>query len=127
MGITLGIILVLAALAVVVYPFVIVRGRWVSAPDPAAQRLRAARTRIYRQIDELDSELKSGEIGEEEHQKQVHELRMAAARILRDLSVLESDTASEEDIEREIAEARRERSSAAREADAKEIEPEVDH
>ena len=122
----MGIVLVLAALAVVVYPFVIVQRRRVNSPDPAVQRIRAARTRIYRQIEELDAELESGEIGREEHQEQVDELRMAAARILRDLSVLESDTASEEDLEREIAEARRERSSAAREADAKEIEPEVD-
>ena len=126
MGITLGIVLVLAALAVVVYPFVIVQRRRANSPDPAVQRLRAARTRIYRQIEELDAELESGEIGREEHQAQVDELRMTAARILRDLSVLESDTASEEDLEREIAEARRERSSAAREADAKVIEPEAD-
>ena len=126
MGITLGIVLVLAALAVVVYPFVIVQRRRVNSPDPAVHRLRAARTRTYRQIDELGAELKSGEIAQEEHETQVHELRMDAARILRDLSVLESDTASEEDLEREIAEARRERSFAARETDAKVIEPEVD-
>ncbi len=126
MGITLGIILVLAALAVVVYPFVIVRRRWVSAPNPAAQRLRAARTRTYRQIDELDSELKSGEIGEEEHQKQVDELRMAAARILREMSMLESGTASEAELEREIAEARRERSSTVSEPEATVVEPELD-
>ena len=44
---------------------------------------------------------------------------MAAARILRDLSVLESDTASEAEIEREIAAARRERASAALETDTK--------
>ena len=122
----MGIVLVLAALAVVVYPFVIVQRRRVNSPDPAVQRLRAARTRTYRQIEELGAELESGEIGREEHQAQVDELRMAAARILRNLSVLESDSASEEDLEREIAEARRERSSAAREADAKVIEPEVD-
>ena len=103
MGIALGIVLVFAALVVVVYPFVIVQRRRVNSPDPAVQRLRAARTRIYRQIDELDAELESGEIGREEHQAQVYELRMAAARILRDLSVLESDTATEADLEREIA------------------------
>ena len=95
MGITLGIVLVLAALAVVVYPFVIVQRRRVNSPDPAVQRLRAARTRIYRQIEELGAELKSGEIAQEEHEAQVHELRIAAARILREMSVLESDTASE--------------------------------
>ena len=117
MGITLGIVLVLAALAVVVYPFVMVQRLKANSPDPAVQRLRAARTRIYRQIDELDAELESGEIGREEHQAQVDELRMAAARILRDLSVLESDTASEADLEREIAQARRERASGARETD----------
>ena len=117
MGITLGIVLVLAALAVVVYPFVIVQRRRVNSPDPAVQRLRAARTRIYRQIEELGAELKSGEIGREEHQAQVDELRMTAARILRDLSVLESDTATEADLEREIAQVRRERASGARETD----------
>ena len=35
MGITLGIVLVLAALAVVVYPFVIVQRRRVNSTDPA--------------------------------------------------------------------------------------------
>ena len=60
----LGIVLVLAALAVVVYPFVIVQRRRANSTDPAVQRLRAARTRTYRQIEELDAELKSGEIGQ---------------------------------------------------------------
>ena len=122
----LGIVLVLAALAVVVYPFVIVQRRRANSTDPAVQRLRAARTRTYRQIEELDAELKSGEIGREEHQAQVDELRMAAARILRDLSVLESDTASEAEIEREIAAARRERASAALETDTGVSGPEAD-
>ena len=122
----LGIILVLAALAVVVYPFLLVRRSSVNAADPAVQRLRAARARIYRQIDELDAELKSGEIDQAEHEVQVDELRMAAARILRELSVLESSTATEADLEREIAEARRKRASAGREADASVVEPEVD-
>ena len=126
MGIMLGIVLVLAALAVVVYPFVIVQRRRANSTDPAVQRLRAARTRTYRQIEELDAELKSGEIGREEHQAQVDELRMAAARILRDLSVLESDTASEAEIEREIAAARRERASAALETDTGVSGPEAD-
>ena len=117
MGITLGIVLVLAALVVVVYPFVIVQRRRANSPDPAVQRLRAARTRIYRQIEELGAELKSGEIAREEHEAQVHELRIAAARILREMSVLESDTATEADLEREIAQVRRERASGARETD----------
>ena len=126
MGIALGIVLVLAALAVVVYPFVNVRRPSGNAADPAVQRLRAARTRIYRQIEELGAELKSGEIAQEEHEAQVHELRIAAARILREMSVLESDTASEAEIEREIAEARRERASAARETDTEVSGPEAD-
>ena len=126
MGTVLGIILVLAALAVVVYPFVMVRRSSVNAADPSAMRLRAARARVYRQIDELDAELKSGEIGRAEHEAQVDELRMSAARILRELSVLESDAASKAEIEREIAAARRERSTASRQADAGTAEPEVD-
>ena len=54
------------------------------------------------------------------------ELRIAAARILREMSVLESDTATEAEIEREIAAARRERASAALEADAGVSGPEAD-
>ena len=109
-----------------VYPFVMVRRSSVNAADPSAMRLRAARARVYRQIDELDAELKSGEIGRAEHEAQVDELRMSAARILRELSVLESDAASKAEIEREIAAARRERSTASRQADAGTAEPEVD-
>ena len=113
MGTTLGIILVLAALAAVVYPFVVVRRRRGNETDPAIMRLRASRTRIYRQIDELDAELKSGEIGQAEHKAQVDELRISAAQVLRELSMLESGTATEAEIEEEIAAARRERAPAA--------------
>ena len=122
----MGIVLVLVALAVVVYPFVIVQRRRANSTDPAVQRLRAARTRTYRQIEELGAELESGEIGRKEHQAQVDELRITAARILREMSVLESDTATEAEIEREIAAARRERESAALETDTGVSGPEVD-
>ncbi len=126
MGTALGIILVLAALAAVAYPFVMVQRRRGNAPDPAIMRLRAARTRIYRQIDELDAELQSGEIGAAEHRAQVDELRISAAQVLRELSVLESGTATESEIEREIAAARRERASAGGEGDTGPVGPETD-
>ena len=86
MGTALGIILVLAALTAVVYPFVVVQRRRGNTPDPAIMRLRAAQTRIYRQIDEFDAELQSGEIGQAEHKAQVDELRISAAQVLRELS-----------------------------------------
>ena len=126
MGTALGIILVLAALAAVAYPFVMVRRRRGSDPDPAIMRLRAARTRIYRQIDELDAELKSGEIGQPEHMAQVNELRVSAAQVLRDLSAIESGAATEAEIEQEISAARRERASAVRDGDVAEPRTEVD-
>ena len=126
MGTTLGIILVLAALAAVVYPFVVVRRRRGNETDPAIMRLRASRTRIYRQIDELDAELKSGEIGQAEHRAQVDELRISAAQVLRDLSALEPGTATEAEIEQEIAAARRERASGAGMGDTGPAGPDVD-
>ena len=126
MGTALGIILVLAALTAVVYPFVVVQRRRGDAPDPAIVRLRAAQTRIYRQIDELDAELKSGEIGRTEHNAQVDELRISAAQVLRELSRLEPDSATEAEIEQEIAAARRERASVSREVDAAGARPEPD-
>ena len=126
MGTALGIILVLAALAAVVYPFVVLQRRRGNGPDVAAMRLRAARARIYRQIDELDAELQSGEIGSEEHRVQVDEHRVAAARVLRELSMLESDAATKAEIEQEIAAARRERASASGEIDSGAARPEAD-
>ena len=126
MGTALGIILVLAALAAVVYPFVMVQRRRGNDPDPAIMRLRAARTRIYRQIEELDAELKSGEIGQPEHKTQVDELRVSAAQVLRDLSAIESGAATEAEIEQEISAARRERASAGRGGDAAAPGTEVD-
>ena len=125
MGTALGIILVLAALAAVAYPFVVVQRRRSNAPDPAIMRLRAARARIYRQIDELDAELKSGEIGPAEHRAQVDELRISAAQVLRELSALETDPATEAEIEEEIAAARRDRSPAPSEAEATAAETEA--
>ena len=125
MGTALGIILVLAALAAVAYPFIVVQRRRGNAPDPAILRLRAARTRIYRQIEELDAELKSDEIGQAEHKAQVDELRVSAAQVLRELSTLESGTATEAQIEQEIAAARRERVSGPSEAETTAAEPEA--
>ena len=89
-------------------------------------RLQAARTRIYRQIEELDADLQSGEIGQAEHQVQVDELRISAAQVLRELSMLETDSATEAEIEQEIAAARRERSSAAGQGEAGPVGPETD-
>ena len=124
MGTALGIILVLAALAAVAYPFVMVQRRRGNAPDPAIMRLRAARTRIYRQIDELDAELQSGEIGQAEHKAQIDELRISAAQVLRELAAHEPDSAIEAEIEEEIATARRERASAPRESETTAAGPE---
>ncbi len=126
MGTALGIILVMAALAAVVYPFVMVQRRRGHAPDPAIMRLRAARARIYRQIEEVGAELQSGEIAQAEHKAQVEELRISAAQVLRELAMLESGTATEAEIEQEIAAARRERASAAGQGDAGPVRPEVD-
>ena len=75
--------------------------------------------------EELDAELQSGEIGEAEHKTQVDELRISAAQVLRELSTLESGTATEADIEEEIAAARRERASAPHEAKASAAGPEA--
>ncbi len=106
MGIALGIVLVALALAVVAFPFIRSR-RYASPPDPELERLQAARRRIYRQFDELNADLASGELSAEEHAAQSAELRMEAARALRDLSTMETDPADEEELEREIAAARR--------------------
>ncbi len=102
MGIALGIVLVVVTLVVLAYPFTRTH-KYVLPPDPALERLRSARLRIYRQISDLDGDLASGELSRDEYEAQVSEFRIEAARVLRDLSRLRTGSASEADLEREIA------------------------
>ena len=106
MGTLLGTTLVLISLAVLVYPFISRRG-YTLAGDPTIERLRVARMRVYRQIADLEGDYQTGDLTETDHDLQLNELRVAAARIMQreeQLGAIESDV---EALEREIEAARR--------------------
>ena len=85
-----------------------VHGRgYTLAGDPTIERLRVARMRVYRQIADLEGDYQSGDLTEADHDLQLSELRVAAARIMQreeQLGAIESDV---EALEREIEAARR--------------------
>lgn len=106
MGYLLGTTLVLISLGVLVYPFLSRRG-YSLAGDPSIERLRVARMRVYRQIADLEGDYKTGDLTESDYDSQLHELRLAAARIMQreeQLGAVESDLQA---LEREIEAARR--------------------
>ena len=107
MGTALGTALVLIALGTLIYPFL--RGRYAPPPDSAPERLRAGRLRVYRQIADLEAARAAGEVGDAEYRSQLLELRTAAARVLREEARLGLAAGGEEQLERDIAEARRSR------------------
>ena len=106
MGTLLGTTLVLISLAVLVYPFISRRG-YSLAGDPSIERLRVARMRVYRQIADLEGDYQAGDLTHEDHETQLNELKIAAARIMQreeQLGAVESDV---EALEREIEAARK--------------------
>jgi len=79
MGIALGTVLVLGALAVLIYPF-INRRRYSLPADPRPERLRAARVRVYRQIADLQADHEAGELTGADFEQQLAELRLVMER-----------------------------------------------
>ena len=109
MGILLGTALVFVTLGVLIYPFVNKRG-YAPAADTRPERLRVARRRVYRQIADLESDFRAGELTDNDYDSQLLELRVAAAEILRQESQLGSSSDDDDPLEREIEAARRGRS-----------------
>ena len=106
MGMALGTALVMIAIAVLVYPF-LNRKKYALASDPALERLRVSRLRVYRQISDLEEDLTNGELTETDYGAQLRELRVAAARILREEERLGGAPGGDLLLEREIEAARR--------------------
>ncbi|MEX0763441.1 MAG: hypothetical protein WD208_04335 [Dehalococcoidia bacterium] len=111
MGIALGTALVLASMAVLIYPF-INRRRYEAPGDPTHERLRVARLRVYRQISDLEADHRAADLTEEDYRAQLREHRIIAAQIMREEARLGNVPADEDDLEREIESARRRRSGA---------------
>ena len=106
MGTLLGTTLVLISLGVLVYPF-LNRSKYTLAGDVMAERLRAARLRVYRQIADLEGDFRAGDLTETDYEAQLQELRVAAAKIMRREEQIGAVVADADALEREIAAARK--------------------
>ena len=100
----MGTTLVLISLGVLVYPF-LNRRKYTLAGNATAERLRAARLRVYRQIADLEGDFIAGDLTETE--SQLNELRIAAAKIMQREEQIGSVVADVDALEREIAAARK--------------------
>ena len=106
MGMALGTVLVMIAIGVVLYPFLNKR-KYALASDPALERLRVSRLRVYRQISDLEEDFTNGELTDADYGAQLRELRVTAARILREEERLGGAPGGDTLLEREIEAARK--------------------
>jgi hypothetical protein len=113
MGTLIGTALALAALGVLIYPF-LRRRKQVDAPDLATARLRAERARIYRLIYELEQDRAAGAVAEDDFASNLNELRVAAARVVRQEAELGVRRADDEELELEIETVRASRQRATK-------------
>ena len=105
MGIFLGAVLVFAALGVLIYP--LLRRTQDSQPiDAESERLHTERARIYRLIGDLEADRRAGDLAVPEYRKQLRELRVAAARVMRAQARSGAGGFDDEALEREIEAAR---------------------
>ena len=105
MAIALGTLLALIAVVVVAYPF-LGKKRYRLAPERFVNRekLRAERLRVYRKISDLDADHSSGDLTASDFQSQRDQLRVTAAKLLREESGPNGPTNDrDEQLEQEIS------------------------
>ncbi len=107
MGTAIGTALVLVTLAVLIYPFL--RRGYKTPADATQERLRAEKLRVYRTISDLEADRASGTVSEEDFQAQLLELKLAAARVLREQAGATTAGGGEAALERAVEAARRAR------------------
>ena len=85
MGIALGTLLALIAVAVIAYPFLGAKKyRLVSKRFLKRENIRAERLRVYRKISDLEADYTGGDVTEADFQSQRDQLRIIAANLLRE-------------------------------------------
>ncbi len=106
MGTVLGTALVLIVLGVLIYPF-LGRGKVTAGAQSPSARATAERLRMARLVREIEHDRKSGVINDEEYESQIDELRSMVARSLMDATATTQPTGATDELEREIAAARK--------------------
>jgi len=108
-------LLLVAALAVVLYPVLFGRSDQAEAEDPAeelAQSLRRARDRVYEEIRVLQQEHFLHHLTQEEYQERLQAARVQAALLLREQQrVRETVAELDQAVEEELRQAMQQRTS----------------
>ena len=106
-ALVIGAVLAVAAIVVVLLPFV--RQRRDDAPLAAydAEAVRIEREGLYRALETLRLERELGQVDDEEFERQAREFRRAAALLVREQErILGEALTPDEQLEREVREAR---------------------
>ena len=108
MGIVIGIVLTIAVVTAIMWPFIKTRRNpnLVSGLSDTA-RLKLARADIYEQIGQVETDRDAGIIGGDEYSAHLRELRISAAELLRAQERLPAELTTEDQLELEIEAARR--------------------
>ena len=109
MAIVLGTLLAFFVVAVIAYPFLgSKRYRLASQRFVNREKLRVERLQVYRKISDLEADHESGDLTELDFQSQRDQLRVAAAKLLREeLGPDALATDSDEQLEQEISRMRK--------------------
>jgi hypothetical protein len=109
LGIVIGIVLTIAVMAAITWPFIKTRSdrKPLSGHLSDAARLKLARADIYEQIRQLETDRDAAIISENEYSAHLRELRISAAELIRAQERLPAELTTEDQLELEIEAARR--------------------
>jgi hypothetical protein len=109
LGIAIGILITIAVVVIIAWPFLRSRRRrsGASAELSDAGQLRVAREEIYDQIRQLEADYNAQIVREDEYQSHLRELRLRAAELMRTQDQLPEKLSDDDLLELEIQAARK--------------------
>ena len=109
MGIAIGILITIAVVVIISWPFFRSgRRRLTASPEfSEATQFRVAREEIYDQIRQLEADYEAKIVREDEYQSHLRELRVRAAELMRAQDQLPDELSDEDRLELEIQAARK--------------------
>ena len=109
MGIAIGILITLAVVAIISWPFFRSSRRRPGASSELSEaaQFRVAREEIYDQIRQLEADYEAEIVREDEYQSHLRELRVRAAELMRAQDRLPEELSEEDRLELEIQAARK--------------------
>jgi hypothetical protein len=109
LGVAIGILITIAVVVIISWPFFRGHRRRLSAPSELSEaaQFRVAREEIYDQIRQLEADCEANIVREDEYQSHLRELRVRAAELMRAQDQLPEKLSDEDRLELEIQAARK--------------------